>query len=81
MKTDAIRLWTKMVDGLTIMANGVKSGLGVTQAMERVAENMPANFTKSFKPFYLKYNWVDTRHIARRITSCWLVGWHLAVMT
>lgn len=31
----------QMVDGLTIMANGVKAGLSVTQSMERVVENMP----------------------------------------
>lgn len=30
----------QMVDGLTIMANGIKSGLSITQSMERVVENM-----------------------------------------
>jgi tight adherence protein B len=39
----------QMVDGLTIMANGVKSGLGVTQAMERVVENMPAPISREFQ--------------------------------
>lgn len=31
----------QMVDGLTIMANGIGSGLVPTQAMERVTQNMP----------------------------------------
>lgn len=39
----------QMVDGLTIMANGVKSGLGVTQAMERVVENMPGPISREFQ--------------------------------
>lgn len=30
----------QMVDGLTIMANGIKAGLSITQAMERVVENL-----------------------------------------
>jgi tight adherence protein B len=30
----------QMVDGLTIMANGIKSGLSVPQSMERIVENM-----------------------------------------
>jgi tight adherence protein B len=30
----------QMVDGLTIMANGVKAGLSITQAMERVVDNL-----------------------------------------
>src|SRR6185312_7299396 len=30
----------QMVDGLTIMANGIKSGLSVPQAMERVVDNL-----------------------------------------
>lgn len=30
----------QMVDGLTIMANGIKAGLSITQAMERVVDNL-----------------------------------------
>src|SRR6056297_404162 len=30
----------QMVDGLTIMGNGIKAGLSITQSMERVTENM-----------------------------------------
>jgi tight adherence protein B len=30
----------QMVDGMTIMANGIKAGLSVTQSMERVVQNM-----------------------------------------
>lgn len=38
----------QMVDGLTIMANGVRSGLGITESMERVAENMPNPIRQEF---------------------------------
>ncbi len=38
----------QMVDGLTIMANGIKSGLSVTQAMERVVDNLPAPISQEF---------------------------------
>lgn len=38
----------QMVDGLTIMANGVKSGLSVPQAMERVVENLPNPISQEF---------------------------------
>ncbi|MBT4760473.1 MAG: hypothetical protein HOO06_02140 [Bdellovibrionaceae bacterium] len=34
----------QMVDGLTIISNGVKSGLTVAQSMERVTENMKGPF-------------------------------------
>ncbi len=37
-----------MVDGLTIMANGVKSGLSVTQSMERVVENLGNPISQEF---------------------------------
>lgn len=38
----------QMVDGLTMMANGVKAGLSITQAMERVVENMPNPISQEF---------------------------------
>lgn len=38
----------QMVDGLTIMANGIKSGLTVTQAMERVVENLGNPISQEF---------------------------------
>jgi tight adherence protein B len=38
----------QMVDGLTIMANGVRSGLSVTQSMERVTDNMPNPIRQEF---------------------------------
>lgn len=38
----------QMVDGLTIMANGIKSGLSVTQSMERVVENMKNPISQEF---------------------------------
>lgn len=34
----------QMVDGLTMMANGIRAGQSITQAMERVAENMKGPF-------------------------------------
>jgi tight adherence protein B len=37
-----------MVDGLTIMANGVKSGLSITQSMERVVENLGNPISQEF---------------------------------
>lgn len=42
------RLVEQMVDGLTIMANGVKAGLSVPQTMERVVENMPNPISQEF---------------------------------
>ena len=50
------RMWNKrcthitnqMVDGMTIMSNGVKAGLSVTQAMERVVENMRGPLPQEF---------------------------------
>lgn len=38
----------QMVDGMTIMANGVKTGLGVAQSMERVVENMKGPLPQEF---------------------------------
>ncbi len=38
----------QMVDGMTIMANGIKSGLGVAQSMERVVENMKGPLPQEF---------------------------------
>lgn len=39
----------QMVDGLTIMANGVKAGLSITQSMDRVVENMPNPISQEFR--------------------------------
>lgn len=38
----------QMVDGLTIMANGIKAGLSVTQAMERVVDNLGNPIAQEF---------------------------------
>jgi tight adherence protein B len=38
----------QMVDGLTIMSNGIKAGLSVTQAMERVVESLPNPISQEF---------------------------------
>ena len=43
------RFVNQMVDGLTIMANGVKAGLSVTQSMERVVENMNGPIAQEFR--------------------------------
>lgn len=43
------RFTDQMVDGLTIMANGVKAGQSVTQAMERVVENMSGPIAQEFR--------------------------------
>lgn len=43
------RIVDQMVDGLTIMANSVKSGLTIQQALERVVENMSGPITQEFK--------------------------------
>lgn len=42
------RFVDQMVDGLTIMSNGIKSGLSVTQAMERVVENLSNPISQEF---------------------------------
>lgn len=43
------RLVNQMVDGMTIMANGVKAGLSITQSMERVVANMSGPLPQEFK--------------------------------
>lgn len=42
------RLVEQMVDGLTIMANGISSGLSVTQCMDRVVENLGQPIAQEF---------------------------------
>lgn len=42
------RFVDQMVDGLTIMANGIKSGLSVPQSMERVVENLGNPISQEF---------------------------------
>lgn len=42
------RVVEQMVDGMTIMANSVKAGLGVTQGMERVAQNIKGPLSQEF---------------------------------
>lgn len=39
----------QMVDGLTIMSNGIKAGLSVPQSMERVVENLPNPISQEFR--------------------------------
>jgi len=43
------RLVDQMVDGLTIMANGIKAGLSVPQTMERVVENLNNPISQEFQ--------------------------------
>lgn len=38
----------QMVDGLTLMANGIRAGLSVQQSMERVQQNMPNPMSQEF---------------------------------
>lgn len=42
------RFTNQMVDGLTIMANGIKAGLSVPQSLERVVENMSGPISQEF---------------------------------
>lgn len=42
------RFVEQMVDGLTIMANGIKAGLSITQSMERVSDNLPNPISQEF---------------------------------
>jgi tight adherence protein B len=42
------KLVDQMVDGLTIMSNGIRAGLGITQSMERVVDNMPSPIRQEF---------------------------------
>ncbi len=43
------RLVGQMVDGLTIMSNGIKSGLGIAQTMDRVTENIKGPLSQEFR--------------------------------
>lgn len=42
------RIVEQMVDGMTIMANGIKSGLSVPQSMERVVDNLSGPIAQEF---------------------------------
>lgn len=42
------RLVNQMVDGMTIMANGIKAGQSLTQSMERVTENIVGPLAQEF---------------------------------
>ncbi|MCB0412013.1 MAG: type II secretion system F family protein [Bdellovibrionales bacterium] len=42
------KITDQLVDGLTIMGNGVKAGLSVAQSMERVSENMTGPLVQEF---------------------------------
>ncbi|MGE4131275.1 MAG: type II secretion system F family protein [Bdellovibrionales bacterium] len=42
------KLVDQMVDGMTIMANGIKAGQSLTQSMERVVENMAGPLPQEF---------------------------------
>ena len=42
------RFVDQMVDGMTIMANGIKAGLSVQQSMERIVENLPNPMSQEF---------------------------------
>ena len=42
------RLTDQMVDGMTIMSNGIKAGQSLTQSMERVSENMTGPLPQEF---------------------------------
>jgi len=42
------RLCDQMVDGMTIMANGIKAGQSLTQSMERVVENITGPLSQEF---------------------------------
>ncbi len=42
------RLTNQMVDGMTIMSNGIKAGQSLTQSMERVVENMNGPLPQEF---------------------------------
>ncbi|MCB0422143.1 MAG: type II secretion system F family protein [Bdellovibrionales bacterium] len=43
------RVVNQMVDGLTIMANGISAGLSITQSMERVCLNMKGPLVQEFQ--------------------------------
>ena len=42
------RLTDQMVDGMTIMSNGIKAGQSLTQSMERVVENISGPLSQEF---------------------------------
>lgn len=42
------RLTDQMVDGMTIMSNGIKAGQSLTQSMERVVENITGPLSQEF---------------------------------
>lgn len=42
------RLTDQMVDGMTIMANGIRAGQSLTQSMERVTENLSGPLAQEF---------------------------------
>ena len=42
------RITDQMVDGMTIMANGMKAGQSLQQSMERVVENIPGPLAQEF---------------------------------
>ncbi|MGZ3722750.1 MAG: type II secretion system F family protein [Bdellovibrionales bacterium] len=42
------RLCDQMVDGMTIMSNGIKAGQSLTQSMERVVENITGPLSQEF---------------------------------
>jgi len=39
----------QMVDGMTILSNGVKAGLSVTQSMDRIVKNLPNPISQEFR--------------------------------
>lgn len=39
----------QMVDGMTILSNGVRAGLSVTQSMDRVVKNLPNPISQEFR--------------------------------
>lgn len=43
------KLVSQLIEGLTIMANGIKAGLSVQQSMERVVENLPNPIAQEFQ--------------------------------
>jgi tight adherence protein B len=43
-----VQLTDQMVDGMTIMSNGIKAGQSLTQSMERVVENMNGPLPQEF---------------------------------
>ena len=43
------KITSQMVDGLTIMSNGIKAGLSITQSLERVTINMKGPLPQEFK--------------------------------